>query len=212
VRQTLSHYVLYKWSFWNILLFALRVKSTNFNQKCLTRLFRNINSHTPHQWHRIDTSPLLYLRMFRKFMIKSQNVNLYVLDFFTRLVLSRFEIVEHECDTILFVFICSIFGHPCTPFFLYHSYLPIWIFGSDFISKRAHEAMNDSKTAAIDKFYNTLSRIRASNLTLIWFACNYVTNFYWFTNTCKKLLVIRSFRDDVRNMKYRKTYNYTFRF
>jgi len=106
---------------------------------CLTESFRNINSRIPTTLHISSISVHV-----SQICCATQKVRTWICTFsILSHVLSRFEIVEHECDAIFFVFIiCSTFGlilAPVCSFFLYHRTF-LRILGNDFISKRAHEA------------------------------------------------------------------------
>jgi len=132
---------------------------------------------------------------------------------FRFLHMSRFEIIEHECDAISFVFIiCSTFKLILAPgcrFFLYHHTTRIFsrILDNDFISHKAKMIRRPLRSASFT--------IRClAFMPRFWFyeSPTIVINFYWFTNTCRRLLIVGSFRAmtfETWSAVY-KTYDYTF--
>jgi len=138
----------------------------------------------------------LFPRKFRKSDARreKENVNFYVLSTFISFVLLCFKIVERECDMVSFKFVSFDFELILTCMrhvFLYCRTTHTRVLSNDFIEEVAR-SKNDSKTDAIDIFYNRIFRIRILNLTLR-IIHTIVTNFNRFANACGGLFVVRSF-------------------
>jgi len=170
--------------------FVVRIMSLT---NCFTGLSWNINSRIPHQAHRTDH--IVYFRAsFANLMHDTENVNFYVLSTFISFVLLCFKIVERECDMVSFKFVSFDFELILTCMrhvFLYCRTIHTQVLSNDFIEEVAW-SKNDSKTDAIDIFYNRIFRIRILNLTLR-ITHTIVTNFNRFANACGGLFVVRSF-------------------
>jgi len=188
--------------------FALCATNGLFETFCryeINKLFNRIISK-----YKLRTNDIVYPRTCFANLLrysKNRNVNLYVF-----LHMSRFEIIEHECDAISFVFIiCSTFKLILAPgcrFFLYHHTTRIFsrILDNDFISHKA----------------KMIRRLRSASFTIrclafmprFWFyeSPTIVINFYWFTNACRRLLIVGSFRAMTFEIwsTVCKTYDYTF--
>jgi len=156
----------------------------------INKLFNHISKYK--LVHFAPTIAPTYPLFPHKFVADAKN--LYVFISFTRLVLLRFEIVEHECDAISFVFIiCSIFGLilvlACS-FFLYRRTFP-QILGNDFTSKKAHKAKMIRKPLPSASF--TIRCLAYVPRFWLYESPAIVINFCRFANACRRLLVVGSF-------------------
>jgi len=130
----------------------------------------NMNSRAPHQRHRNDM-PSIPAHASQICCAKSWNMDSYVFRSFERLVLSRFEIIKHECVAISFNTLIGIFDSSSSHSYLFADFLlamPVLVpfpeFFIEALRQRAACNTNDSKTVTNGTFYNKLRRNRIAIL------------------------------------------------